>query len=157
MTIRLPIELEEENKRLHELIRQHRSSALEWCAAAKTYEQDRNFVTLRLAELEMQLAKKAAFKDTNSHKKIDTLQAQEAASTTNIAQPEAASITSVTNDENVSILNSFVSQSISQILDYMYVLTFEYDVVAFSNQYNISPFPLSILIKMTQGTFQELT
>ncbi|KAG0363458.1 hypothetical protein BGZ54_008159 [Gamsiella multidivaricata] len=97
-------ELETENKKLKQLIRQHRTSALDWCSLAKSYQQDRNFMALRLAELELQIAKRAQQHVNDSQATAETSKGR---------------ATAARHHDEGSELNNFVSQSISQILDQM--------------------------------------
>ncbi|KAF9110635.1 hypothetical protein BGX27_006056 [Mortierella sp. AM989] len=90
-------ELESENRKLKELVRQHSTSALDWCSVAKQYQQDRNFMALRLAELELQIS-------NTTHSTKDSI---------------ATSIKKNDVGDGSSSLNNFVSQTISQILDHM--------------------------------------
>ncbi|KAF9572095.1 hypothetical protein EC968_010346 [Mortierella alpina] len=97
--------LEQENKALLEYNRQSRKSAVDWCHMAKMYEQDRNLMALRLRELELQLSQ-AMDKDNKSTNK--TKLSGKAVDRTG---SDGAEI------DDPSAFNTFVSQSITQILD----------------------------------------
>ncbi len=85
--------------------RQSRKSAVDWCHMAKMYEQDRNLMALRLRELELQLSQ-AMHKD---NKNIDQTR----------SSGKAVDRTGVDGGmiDDPSAFNTFVSQSITQILD----------------------------------------
>ncbi|KAF8980977.1 hypothetical protein BGZ46_003397 [Entomortierella lignicola] len=107
-------ELEDENRKLRELVRQHRTSALDWCSVAKQYQQDRNFMTLRLAELELQLS------NTTYKNNKDTTETHNQTVGSSKDKTTATTTTPNRQDDNEDdSLSNFVSQSISQILDYM--------------------------------------
>ncbi|KAG0200145.1 hypothetical protein BGX28_006697 [Mortierella sp. GBA30] len=114
--------LEEENKKLKELNREARKSALDWCSLAKSYQQDRNFMALRLSELEAKLIKlsrkemkmsiqhtKSAIININSNTNAKSTDQQKA-----LERSEAA-----LNEDDPTALGTFVSQSITEILDHM--------------------------------------
>ncbi|KAF9954373.1 hypothetical protein BGZ72_004626 [Mortierella alpina] len=96
---------EQEHKALMEYNRQSRKSAVDWCHMAKMYEQDRNLMALRLRELELQLLQ-ARHKDTKS---TDSTK----------LSGKAVDRTSSDGDmiDDPSAFSTFVSQSITQILD----------------------------------------
>ncbi|KAF9981827.1 hypothetical protein BGZ75_006806 [Mortierella antarctica] len=94
--------LEQQNKALSEYNRQSRKSAVDWCHMAKTYEQDRNLMALRLRELELQLSQ--AMRENIDHTKLS-------GKTANRAGSDRGMI------DDPSAFNTFVSQSITQILD----------------------------------------
>ncbi|KAG0267067.1 hypothetical protein BG011_009139 [Mortierella polycephala] len=109
-------DLESENRKLKELIRQHHTSALDWCSHAKIYQMERNFMTNRLAELELQIAKKSTKEAVHQQ----------------LAKPSISNVSTIStshwNDQESMekryeaespALTNFVSQSISQILDDM--------------------------------------
>ncbi|KAF9359695.1 hypothetical protein BGX26_011643 [Mortierella sp. AD094] len=112
-------DLESENRKLKELVRQHRSSALDWCSVSKQYQQDRNFMALRLAELELQISNTTTQSNNNNNNNNnmtgDHTQIVGSSSKSSIAGPSKQSDGDICNDS----FSSFVSQSISQILDYM--------------------------------------
>lgn len=85
--------------------RQSRKSAVDWCHMAKMYEQDRNMMALRLRELELQLSQ-VMHKET---KGTDTTKASGKA--VDRTGPDGGMI------DDPSAFSTFVSQSITQILD----------------------------------------
>ncbi|KAF9195020.1 hypothetical protein BGZ51_005984 [Haplosporangium sp. Z 767] len=107
--------LENENRKLKELIRQHHTSALDWCSHAKIYQMERNFMTNRLAELELQIAKKSIGETVHQPAKPSTSNVG-AISTSHWNDQES---TEKTQETESPALTNFVSQSISQILDDM--------------------------------------
>ncbi|KAF9435811.1 hypothetical protein BGZ76_005495 [Entomortierella beljakovae] len=104
-------DLETENKKLKEIVRQHRTSALDWCSVAKQYQQDRNYMALRLAELELELQLLLPTNDTKqNHNNVSE----------SSSKPTAGTSTRQNGgDSDTSSLSTFISQSISEILDYM--------------------------------------
>ncbi|KAF9133556.1 hypothetical protein BGW39_009527 [Mortierella sp. 14UC] len=117
--------LEVENRRLAEMARQQRMSALEWCQMAKTYQQHRDLMTLRLEELEMELVRMA-------HKEADKAEARTEKSSTAVvassltshqltSKPAKAPAKTAKDDEDYDLEGhrQFLSQSITQILDEM--------------------------------------
>ncbi|KAF9280993.1 hypothetical protein BGZ68_006904 [Mortierella alpina] len=96
---------EQENKALMEYNRQSRKSAVDWCHMAKMYEQDRNLMALRLRELELQLSQ-VMHKET---KGTDSTKASGKA--VDRTGPDGGMI------DDPSAFSTFVSQSITQILD----------------------------------------
>ncbi|KAF9956037.1 hypothetical protein BGZ65_003018 [Modicella reniformis] len=101
-------EIEGENKKLKQLARDQRASAIDWCSVAKKYQQDRNFMALRLAELELEIAKKVHQGDRNPSE----------GSVTQAKHHQGIEVDTNQSDDT-NLLNALVSQSISEILDHM--------------------------------------
>ncbi|KAF9933221.1 hypothetical protein FBU30_006162 [Linnemannia zychae] len=102
--------LEAENKILLAAVQQHKTSAIDWCHMAKVYQQDRNMMTLRLEELEMELAQMA-------HQKV----AEKVIDQIGRLNTEAG-IQSTSDNQNIDNLETryqFIRQSITQLLDDM--------------------------------------
>lgn len=121
-------ELEAESRILKEAVQQHKLSAIDWCMTAKEYQQDRNVMTLRLEELEMELARmahsKKADKVGSRADKSEDVTAGPSTSSSSRQQLSKAktSAQSAMNDEDDNDLDArhqFLSQSITQILDEM--------------------------------------
>ncbi|KAF9912441.1 hypothetical protein EC991_010528 [Linnemannia zychae] len=117
--------LEAENRRLAEMARQQRMSALEWCQMAKTYQQHRDLMTLRLEELEMELVrmshKQTDRAETRTEKSSTTEVASSSASLQHTSKPTKASAQTAKDNEGYDLERhrQFLSQSITQILDEM--------------------------------------
>ncbi|KAF8949469.1 hypothetical protein BGZ47_000010 [Haplosporangium gracile] len=120
-------ELEAENRILKEAVQQHKLSAIDWCMMAKEYQQDRNMMTLRLEELEMELARMA------HNKKVDKALARAEKSKSTTAGPSSSSShqqlskikssaqTTKDDEDNdgLAVRHQFLNQCITQILDEM--------------------------------------
>ncbi|KAK3819597.1 MAG: hypothetical protein J3Q66DRAFT_160153 [Benniella sp.] len=106
-------DLEAENKRLKQLALQQRTSAIDWCIAAKQYEQDRNHMAVRLAELEHQIAKMTHQRGANHPKSRDPQKS---------TMPQEKGFqdrdADIHHDDDTKLC-VFVSQSIAEILDHM--------------------------------------
>lgn len=105
-TLLFILELEAENKRLKQLARDQRTSAIDWCSVAKKYQQDRNFMVLRLADLEHRITKKAQ-RNSDPHKDTAVQVKQE---------PDVD-----TDHKDNSAWMNVVNQTLAEILDHMYV------------------------------------
>ncbi|KAF9153428.1 hypothetical protein BG015_003405 [Linnemannia schmuckeri] len=120
-------ELEAENRILKEAVQQHKLSAIDWCMTAKEYQQDRNMMTLRLEELEMELARmaynKKADKALARAEKSNSTTAGLSSSSSHQQPSKVKTLAQTTKDyednDELATRHQFLSQSISQILDEM--------------------------------------
>ncbi|KAG0320011.1 hypothetical protein BGZ99_004725 [Dissophora globulifera] len=115
-----------ENQKLMELLRQNRTSALDWCSVAKSYMQDRNFMAIKLAELESRIAEISRNKAKDRQSAVSKSEDGQrdispTSGTAGMASALASSSKAAVESEAASTLDSFISQSISQILDQVYV------------------------------------
>ncbi|KAG0226643.1 hypothetical protein BGX31_007225 [Mortierella sp. GBA43] len=105
----------QEPRRLQQLVRDHRVSAIDWCSVAKKYQQDRNFMALRLAELELRITKPTHLGEADRQRNHDpskdtVLQGKQRLRDTDLD-------TKHSNDS--TWMSTFVTQTISDILDHM--------------------------------------
>ncbi|KAG9065776.1 hypothetical protein KI688_002073 [Linnemannia hyalina] len=123
------VQLEAENRILKEAVQQHKLSAIDWCMAAKEYQQDRNMMTLRLEELEMELARMAHSKKANkagsgavkSKDATAGLSTSSSSSHQQLSKSTASAQTAINGEDNddLDARHQFLSQSITHILDEM--------------------------------------
>ncbi|KAG0294334.1 hypothetical protein BGZ96_001407 [Linnemannia gamsii] len=112
-------DLEAENRILKEAVQQHKMSAIEWCMQAKEYQQDRNMMTLRLEELEMELVRTTHIRRAGKSSSATAGSSSSSHQQSSKAKSSARATKDDEDDNDLDARHQFLNQSITQILDEM--------------------------------------